>query len=161
MNAGGARDEPTWCRGLPWNLQSPVQPQLRRRRCHWLARRPRGFLQKRLRRRSGYRGTRVGEASHPGPPPPSGIQARQHSPSRDEPPTQRRRMLCGAAPVRCFCPVPGCQLGDPHLGRGWTGHDSMRLHLDEHCAGTLEGSVPAEYLAALGSVPRPLCGARC
>jgi hypothetical protein len=102
------------------------------------------------RRRCGFAGCRVGEASNPGPPSPgtplggerqpmavdaSGSSGRERSP----PPGQR-------SPDRVFCPVPGCPASMPG-SRGWTSHAAMRPHLEDHAAGTLDGDVPQAYRA--------------
>ena len=109
--------------------------------------------QQRLRRRWGYRGVRVGEALHPGPSPgtplhPAIGRGRSPSPPDDDPRPLRRRVAPPPDVVRCFCPVPGCGHADATRARGWGSHDAMRHHLDDHCAGTLAGAVPMEYLDA-------------
>ena len=130
----------------------------RRRRYPFLARR----------RWGGWplRGTRVGEASHPGPsltPSPGtplggerpelmdldGLAgARARSRAGDGRPAHRRRLESSGSSVRCFCPVPGCGRGDPTRATGWSSHQAMRAHLDDHCSGTLAGAVPQDYLDA-------------
>ena len=62
--------------------------------------------------------------------------------------SRRRRLNSGAAQgcPRVFCPVPGCPDGDPNRAGGWSCHQHMREHLDEHCAGIYAGAVPPEYL---------------
>ena len=109
--------------------------------------------QQRLRRRWGYRGVRVGEALHPGPSPgtplhPAIGRGRSPSPADDEARPLRRRVAPPPDVVRCFCPVPGCGHADATRASGWGSHDAMRHHLDDHCAGTLAGAVPMEYLDA-------------
>ena len=128
----------------------------RRRRYPFLARR----------RWSGWplRGTRVGEASHPGPSltpslgtPLGGERAelmdldglagaRARSPTGDGRPAHRRRLESSGSSVRCFCPVPGCGRGDPTRATGWSSHQAMRAHFDDHCSGTLAGAVDAHSL---------------
>lgn len=108
----------------------------------------------RLRRRWGYRGVRVGEALHPGPPIPGTplhpaiARGRSPSPADDDARPLRRRVAQQADVVRCFCPVPGCGHADAARASGWGSHEAMRHHLDDHCAGTLMGAVPLEYLDA-------------
>ena len=133
----------TWGRALP-------TPSWRRHRAAWVPRRPPHRRVQRLRRRCGFAGCRVGEASNPGPPSPgtplggerqpmavdaSGSSGRERSP----PPGQR-------SPDRVFCPVPGCPASMPG-SRGWTSHAAMRPHLEDHAAGTLDGDVPQAYRA--------------
>ena len=60
--------------------------------------------------------------------------------------------------VRCFCPVPDCGQGDVSRATGWTSHTAMRPHLNDHCAGTLRGAVPPEYLAAHHLDACSVCG---
>ena len=57
------------CSALPLD---PMLPSIRwrRRRACWVPRRGRGRVRRRLRRRTGFIGIRVGEASNPGPPAP-------------------------------------------------------------------------------------------
>ena len=45
-----------------------------------------------------------------------------------------------------FCPVPGCTRSTPTTGRGFTNHQAMRTHLNEHCWGVLLGAVPQDYM---------------
>jgi truncated hemoglobin YjbI len=122
------------------------------------------FLRKpRLRRRSGLRGVRVGEAANPGPPAPGtplhpAIQRHRPCSPQDEPRASRRRVAEPAAPVRCFCPVPGCGHGDAARASGWGSHEAMRHHLDDHCSGTLAGAVPMDYLQAHGLDLCSVCG---
>ena len=118
---------------------------------HLRRHRHRCLFPRRLRRRCGYAGVRVGEAAHPGPPASDapGPSARARSPPAadgDGRPGRRQRVAQASEAVRCFCPVPGCLLGDPQRASGWASHQSMRHHLDEHCSGALCGAVPAEYL---------------
>ena len=106
-----------------------------RRRSRYLAPRQRRSWTKRLRHPWGLRGTRVGEASNPGPP-------RDPDVGR---PAQRRR-LAGDGTVRVYCPVESCGAHDPARSSGWDSHQSMRNHLDDHCSGILSGSVPQNCL---------------
>lgn len=68
--------------------------------------------------------------------------------ARDSQPSRRRRLNSGAGQgcSRVFCPVPGCPDGDPNRAEGWSCHQHMRDHLDEHCAGIYAGAVPQAYL---------------
>ena len=75
-----------------------------------------------------------------------------------EPAAVRRRLQAADATARCFCPVPGCGMGDPLRVRRWGSHDAMRHHLDDHCSCTLSGSVPQEYLDAHSLDTCTVCG---
>ena len=156
----------------PEDQHKPSLPSIGRRRRRqltnilvvaWSARHPGHLLRKpRLRRRWGLRGVRVGEAAHPGPAAPGtplhpAIQ-RYRSCTQDEPRASRRRVAEPAAPVRCFCPVPGCGHGDAARASGWGSHDAMLHHLDDHCSGTLAGAVPMDYLQAHGLDLCSVCG---
>ncbi|CAL1143640.1 unnamed protein product [Cladocopium goreaui] len=173
-----APTSPTWAWGVHrQSLPAPIGRRTRRRlttalNTMWAGRGLGSPAWKRpLRRTWGYRGVRVGEARHPGPPAPGSplhpaIQrCRAHSPDSggDRHPLRRRVAEPGVA-VRCFCPVPGCGHGDAMRASGWASHEGMRHHLDDHCSGTLTGAVPAEYLQVhrldLCSVCRLLVGRR-
>ena len=53
--------------------------------------------------------------------------------------------------------LPGCEAA--HLRhRGWATHGAMRPHLDNHAGGTLEGAVPADYLAGRSLQQCLVCG---
>ena len=48
--------------------------------------------------------------------------------------------------TRVYCPVEGCPDSFPERVAGWSSHQSMRAHLNEHAAGRCVGSVPRTYL---------------
>ena len=52
---------------------------------------------------------------------------------------------------RLFCPVAGCPCADAARSRGWTSSGTLRMHVDAHLAGSLQGRVPAEWLQTRGA----------
>ena len=93
------------------------------------------------------------------PSQPSQPARRPPDPAADEDrPAVRRRVAREAGSVRCFCPVPGCGLGDPSRASGWASHSAMRHHLNDHCSGTLQGAVPVDYLASHNLDACQVCG---
>ena len=91
-------------------------------------------------------GVRFGEASLPGPPDPPRL--RSASPGKGRP----------ANNPRVYCPVPGCPCSDAASARGWGSHGSTQAHLNDHCAGSLAGDVPAAYLAQHSLCQCQVCG---
>ena len=83
----------------------------------------RGTWDRRLQRRCGFAGVRVGEI----PP----------NPGSD--PDSLAMEVDGGQPAlsRVFCPVAGCPHADSSRARGWANHVSMRHHIDAHLAGSL------------------------
>ena len=136
------------CSALPLD---PMLPSIRwcRRRACWVPRRGRGRVRRRLRRRTGFIGIRVGEASNPGPPAPGTPVGGERQPmvvDASGPGSRERSPPAAHRTERVFCPVPGCPAA-ASSGRGWTSHAAMRPHLEDHAAGTLEGEVPQAYRA--------------
>ena len=134
----------------------PVQAALPRR-AHWVPRRPRQARRRRLRRRCGFAALRVGEATNPGPPQP-GTPVGGERPRRMDLDSPRERSPARNAPPRVFCPVPSCPCSQALTARGWSSHASMRHHLDDHASGSLQGTLPAAYLAAHNLDLCSVCG---
>ena len=91
------------------------------------------------------RGTRIGEAAHPGPP------DRERLPARGAPPSV-------GSGARVFCPVPGCLCADPARAPGWASATSMKSHIDAHLSGSLHGEVPSSWLANHNRTRSLVCG---
>ena len=110
-----------WVPVIGWG--GPMRPCWRRPCRRLFQRQRQAWGQQRLRRRCSCSGIRVGKALHPGP-------LREHSPPPLEPAAVRRRVQAADATVRCFCPVPGCGMGDPlravHATRHWLHCNSGR-----------------------------------
>ena len=159
-----ARRDLTALLNLAWSAQQPPPPatsacvglwqrnlpctRLRRRRGRLFEAQRRQWRQPSLQLWAGWptRGVRYGEAFHPGPEP---GRARSASPGRGRPHANNPRV---------FCPVMGCPCSDASSARGWTNHASMQAHLNDHCAGSLAGEVPAAYLAQHSLSPCQVCG---
>lgn len=126
-----------------WHFRrSPSFPRRGRRHLHP---KQRVTWDRRLYRRCGFAGVRLGEASHPGPDP---------SPSQSAMEVDEGQ----PALARVFCPVTGCPHADRARARGWANHVSMRHHIDAHLAGTLQGDVPQDWLQAQGRTRCLVCG---
>eukprot|EP00435_Cladocopium_sp_Y103_P060249 s521_g22.t1 len=135
---------PPFCPSQLWGRPLPAV-RWRCRRVHWIARRPHLTWRRRLRRRCGYAGIRVGEAAHPGPGTPVG-GARAPMAVDGGPPDRERSPPALRRDGRVLRPVPNCPAGAPG-SRVWTSHAALRPHLEDHAAGTLDGEVPAAYRA--------------
>ena len=48
---------------------------------------------------------------------------------------------------RIYCPVPGCPESCSERVAGWSTHQAMRQHLNEHACGRCTGSIPSSYLS--------------
>ena len=59
---------------------------------------------------------------------------------------------------RLFCPVAGCPCADAARSRGWTSSGTLRMHVDAHLAGSLQGRVPAEWLQTRNLQRCLVCG---
>ena len=133
------------CSALPLD---PMLPSIRwrRRRACWVPRRGRGRFRRRLRRRTGFIGICVGEASNPGPPalaPLSAASGNQwwlmplgQARERSSSPDWAGFLPCSRVPRRCFV-WPWLDLPRSHA----------TAHLEDHAAGTLEGEAPQAYRA--------------
>ena len=142
----------------PWpDLAAPLPICWQPRRAHWVPRRPRQARRRRLRRRCGFAVLRVGEATNPGPPQP-GTPVGGERPRRMDLDSPRERSPARNAPPRVFCPVPSCPCSQALTARGWSSHASMRHHLDDHASGSLQGTLPAAYLAAHNLDLCSVCG---
>ena len=100
----------------------------------------------------------VASAGEWSPSPPSGCAwlLRAHLWRRAAPP--HGPGLWGAwalTPCRVFCPVPMCPCANSHSARGRGSHASTWAPLDDRASGSLQGHVPAAYLA-----PGPMQRAR-
>ena len=61
-------------------------------------------------------------------------------------PSHRRRVSAASSHNLVFCPVAGCCKGDPERSSGWSSHQGLRHHLDDHCSGVYSGAIPQQYL---------------
>ena len=116
----------------------------------------RSWCRQRLHRRCGLRGVRVGGARNPGPT--HDASARPRSPADADRPSHRRRVSAASSHNLVFCPVAGCCKGDPERSSGWSSHQGLRHHLDDHCSGVYSGAIPQQYLDEHGLDLCSVCG---
>ena len=63
--------------------------------------------------------------------------------------------------ARMYCPVPGCPCADARRHKGWASLETMRAHLNWHCANSGEGRLPEGWLRDHGKIRCPECGLLC
>ena len=150
---GHVTARPAWNPLSGFGLRPRLKLHHRCRRLFQAQRRP--WCRQRLHRRCGLRGVRVAEARNPGPT--HDASARPRSPADADRPSHRRR-VSAASHNLVFCPVAGCCKGDPERSSGWSSHQGLRHHLDDHCSGDYSGAIPQQYLDERGLDLCSVCG---